>query len=92
LAASGAKKKLTKRNAMGVSPVATGDKGYAPLTSPPFKERKQTRKRDLREFASQTVADENFLTKSTIQNCFLRQINPMRFPLFLWQQAAQRKS
>ena len=60
LAAGGAKKKLTKRNAMGVSPFATGDKGYAPLTAPPFKERKQTRKRDLREFASQTVADENF--------------------------------
>ena len=46
-----------------ISPSAEGDKGYAPLTAPPFEERKQTRKRDLREFASQTVADENFFNK-----------------------------
>ena len=34
---TGAKKKLTKRNAeKGISHVVTGDKGYAPLTAPPF--------------------------------------------------------
>ena len=46
--------------AVGVSPSAEGDKGCSPLTSRAFEESKQTRKRDLREFASQTVADENF--------------------------------
>jgi hypothetical protein len=57
------KEKANKKKRQRVSPSAEGDKGYSPLTAPPFEERKQTRKRDLREFASQTVADENFSKK-----------------------------
>ena len=62
LATRGAKKKLTKRNAVGVSPVATGEEGFAPSTARAFEESKQTRKRDLREFASQT-STQKLLTK-----------------------------
>ena len=40
LTARGAKKKLTKRNAVGVSPVATGEEGYVPSTARAFEESK----------------------------------------------------
>ena len=60
----GAKEKANKKKStVGVSPSAEGEEAYAASTAPPFEERKQTRKRDLREFASQTVADENFFNK-----------------------------